>query len=155
MIISPVHTAPLSNTPLIPLSSAPYTPPSNLSFSILNSTVIELTWLPPSIEDRNGIISYYWIQVYEANTSAVSFSLLREVKEDSFPVFIQDLHPFYFYQLRMSAVTVEPGPFTDLISWKLPEDGNLYHLRYACGAYSKSKSGNLYITVISFTPSSG
>lgn len=61
--------------------------------------------------------------MYEANATDVPFSLLREVQEELFPAIIQDLHPFYLYQLRVAAVTVEPGPFSDLIDCTMPEDG--------------------------------
>lgn len=84
---------------------------------------MELKWLTPSIEDRNGIIRHFFIEVYETNTSDVSYSLLREIIEESSPAVVQNLHPYYLYQLRVSAVTVEDGPFSDLISWTMPEDG--------------------------------
>lgn len=114
--------------------SAPNTPPHNVSLSILDSFAIELAWLPPSLEDRNGIIRHYWIELYETNSTDVSFSLLREVLEESFPAVIQNLHPFYLYQLRVSTVTVEPGPFSDFIAWKMPEDGkNVYTVHLSLG----------------------
>lgn len=98
-----------------------------MSLSILNSSAVELTWHPPHLEDRNGIIDHYWIEVYEANSTGVPFSLLSEVMKESFPVVVRDLHPSYSYQLRVAAVTVDSGPFSDLLSCVLPEDGRYMH----------------------------
>ena len=91
--------------------------------SILNSTAIEVTWLPPTIEERNGIIHHYVIAVYESGFGDI-LSFWGESSEDSSPAVVSLLHPFYQYEMRITAVTVEPGPFSTFISWTMPEDGN-------------------------------
>ena len=108
---------------LIFFSTAPSVAPFNVSLSILNPSTVELTWMPPSIEDRNGIIRYYWIHIHEKNMSDAPFQLIREIRVNSSPASIADLHPSYQYQLSISAVTVHSGPFDNLTSWTMPEDG--------------------------------
>ena len=44
----------------------------------------------------------------------------------SSPLHIEDLHPFYDYQLRMAAQTVDIGPYSDIVSWRMPEDGKYF-----------------------------
>ena len=88
---------------------------------MLSSTSVEVAWVPPAIEARNGIIHHYEIVVYEK--SGTTSLLKKKINEEVSPVVVEDLHPFYQYELRMAAVTVEPGPFSDFISWTMPEDG--------------------------------
>ena len=97
--------------------------PSNLSVSIITSSVVELTWTPPTIEHKNGIIRQYTSELYQKSSESESFHLVGEVVEQSSPLHIEDLHPFYDYQLRMAAVTVDIGPYSDIVSWRMPEDG--------------------------------
>ena len=47
----------------------------------------------------------------------------------SSPLHIEDLHPFYDYQLRMATETVDIGPYSDIVSWRMPEDGK-HFLKY-------------------------
>ncbi len=98
---------------------APSAPPTNLSISILDSFSIEVTWLPPAIEDRNGVIRHYKIVIYDEIRDDPSESI-----EESSPAIVHYLHPFYQYELKVATVTVETGPFSDFISWMMPEDGN-------------------------------
>ena len=97
--------------------------PSNLSVSIVTSSVVKLTWIPPTIEHRNGIIRHYTSELYQKNSGSDMFYHVREVVGQSSPLHIEDLHPFFDYQLRMAAHTVDIGPYSDLVSWRMPEDG--------------------------------
>jgi hypothetical protein len=65
------------------------------------------------------------IEVYEANDTDALFSLLRVELEEVSPAVFRDLHPFYLYELQVAAVTVGPGLFSDIITWRMPEDGML------------------------------
>lgn len=118
-----ISPGPLSTAlPVTTFETAPSSPPCNLSLSILSPSAIELTWLPPQEEARNGIIRHYRIRLWEAVSTDTPLSLLKEVHEESFPAIFSGLHPFYHYELRISAVTVSLGPFSDPISWTMPED---------------------------------
>ncbi len=101
----------------------PSQPPFNLSLVVLSPSVVDLTWLPPAFKDRNGIIRQYWIQISEKNNSEAPFTSFRELQEESPPVIMENLHPSYQYQLRVSAVTVDRGPSSEYIAWTMPEDG--------------------------------
>ena len=102
---------------------APSAAPFNISVSELSPSLVELTWAPPPPEERNGVINHYQIQVYEAESNDSLFFLWKDILEESSPTVLQDLHPNYHYQINISAVTVEPGPFSDTLSWRMSEDG--------------------------------
>ena len=122
---TPYRLASCYNSYSVVFFPAPSSPPDNLSLSILDPSAIELTWLPPQEEARNGIIRHYRIQLWEAVSTDAPLSLLKEVQVESFPAIFSSLHPFYHYEVRMAAFTVSLGPFSDPISWTMPEDGNV------------------------------
>jgi len=40
-------------------------------------------------------------------------------------VTVEDLHPHYVYSLAISAVTIGPGPYSQLHTVQMPEDGKI------------------------------
>lgn len=38
---------------------------------------------------------------------------------------VEDLHPHYVYSLAISAVTIGPGPYSQLHTVQMPEDGKI------------------------------
>lgn len=83
---------------------APEAAPVGVSSSRVMATSLTLAWLPP--QTPNGMIRHYVVLVHEVNTGA-NFSH-QALSHTSFS--IGDLHPFYVYQFRVAAVTVEAGP---------------------------------------------
>ena len=82
--------------------------------------------MPPPSAHHNGIIQYYVLNVTEMDT-AVQIQIESLTTEET----ISALHPFYTYEVTLSAVTVSSGPFSSPVVFQLPEDGMfLYNYRY-------------------------
>ena len=85
----------------------------------VNSRALILTWSPPPPEDRNGIIRKYLI-----NISAVeSGEHFYQLTSNTTAVVVDGLHPYYTYSCIVAALTVGTGPFTEVSTVQLPEDG--------------------------------
>ena len=92
--------------------------PSNLTGSVQDSMTILLSWDQP--EGRhNGIIREYRVNITEVETGRV----FQEVFATRNAV-VNGLHPDYTYQWRVTAFTVEEGPYSTSSSITTPEDGN-------------------------------
>lgn len=67
---------------------------------------------------RNGIIRQYKINITELDTGIeiVLYSIITQLT-------VSSLHPFYTYHCRVSAFTVEYGPYTEGFQITTPEDG--------------------------------
>lgn len=106
------------------LTTAPVVPPEDLSFVVLNSRSIALSWSAPSEGDSNGVIRQYRINITEIDTG----NNWQITAIDSNTT-VGALHPFYSYSIRVSAETVDLGPFSNPILVELPEDGNYHFLQ--------------------------
>ena len=82
------------------------------------STSVILRWTPPPTDNINGIVRAYIVAVYEHETGR-SYNLSSPQPELS----IGNLHPFYWYNFSVCAVTVVQGPCTDLYTLRTPEAG--------------------------------
>lgn len=85
----------------------PSGPPQNLSGVAASSTVLTLIWLPPLPLEINGVIRHYMVNVVERHTGArwTFFSVEQTLN-------VGGLHPHYYYDYNVSAVTVGLGPFS-------------------------------------------
>ena len=102
---------------LFPLT-APSAPPANISAVALSPTELYITWQPPVFSQQNGIIRSYMliVSILERGTS--------EQQTSSEPqLMLQDLHPFYTYSFFIAAVTIGPGPFSEIFNIQMPEAG--------------------------------
>ena len=95
----------------------PTAPPQNVGGSALSSSAIMLVWSPPPPLEVNGVIRHYTVEIVERHTTrqwtflAVSPSL-----------HIGSLHPYYYYDVNVSATTVGMGPSSSVYSIRtLPE----------------------------------
>lgn len=61
----------------------------------------------PLPELQNGIIKSYIVTVFEADTN--SLKQIYDNHSDT-SIFLSNLHPFYSYQMSVSAVTIKVGP---------------------------------------------
>ena len=84
----------------------------------MNATSVRATWVPPSPEDRNGIIQGYSVRVVGVHTDA-DFSLTINATE----IIIGGLHPFYSYKFSVAAVTISHGPFSNPFKLMIPPLG--------------------------------
>ena len=96
--------------------------PVNVAATSLSSTSVLLSWNPPLAEQRNGIITEYYINVTEIETGSTS----QLVARDTTQLFIDTLHPYYVYNFFIAAATsVGPGPYSPVFTIQTPEDGEL------------------------------
>ena len=103
-------------------SIAPTAPPLGLSGFARNSDSISLSWTPPLLAERNGMIRHYLINATEVDTGNVYGHVSLNT---NFTLF--SLHPYYTYMITVSAVTVAPGPATSPISIRTDQDGEELH----------------------------
>lgn len=90
--------------------------------SYVDSTSIFLDWDDPPAEQQNGIIREYHINYTELETGNAFFKV---VTTDS--ATISSLHPNYNYYINVTAVTILPGPTSQVIVVMTPEDGMLHN----------------------------
>ena len=102
---------------LFPLT-APSAPPANLSVVALSATELYITWQPPVFSQQNGIIRSYVliVSILERGTS-------EQLTSTEPQLMLHDLHPFYMYSFFIAAVTIGPGPFSEIFSIQMPEAG--------------------------------
>ena len=99
---------------------APSSAPTNIVVSNITSMEFSIEWGPPSLADQNGVIRGYSIALTEKiSATTTSFSVAGNVTLFDF----QDLHPAYTYALEIAAVTVSPGPYSEVMLVKMADDG--------------------------------
>ncbi len=84
----------------------------------MDSRTIYVSWDPPVLDERNGVIRENRITVTELDTGAtfLEFSSVTTAT-------VTSLHPFYAYALTVSSFTVSYGPTSDAVNVTLPPDG--------------------------------
>ena len=82
----------------------------------VSSRSITLVWKPPPISSHNGIIQEYTLRIEETITKPTLF-----YKSQSSNVTLQNLHPYYKYQISVAAVTVDVGPYATITVRTLEE----------------------------------
>lgn len=75
-------------------------------------------WEPPSPIDINGVIQYYSVKIREMETGR--FWTVTVYDQD---LSFASLHPYYNYECRVAAHTIETGPYTDPITIQTNESG--------------------------------
>lgn len=101
---------------ILPL--APGGPPESVSAQPLDPTSLVISWEPPQLELRNGMIQQYTIRITEVETGAVT-TLYTEATT----VNVSSLHPYYTYSCTVAAETIALGPFSYPVQIQLPESG--------------------------------
>lgn len=79
----------------------------------IGSTYIHLTWGHPPDDTHQGVIRLYNIYVEEQETDKKS---LYTTPANETELFIDPLHPFYVYHIKVAAVTVKEGNATSISS---------------------------------------
>ena len=97
--------------------AAPTLPPANISVEIVSSRQVFVSWIPPEMNARNGVIRRYIINLTRVDRNDPS-SMTSDVTSITLPVL-----PFRRYLISVAAVTVETGPFSDDTEFETPEDG--------------------------------
>ena len=91
------------------MSTAPTSPPLNLSPVTSISTSVTLSWAPPPTQFQNGVIMGYTLQVFNSQQG-----LLRETNTSSNGSTVDSLNPDTTYLFKVAAMTVVGrGPYSD------------------------------------------
>ena len=77
-------------------------------------------WQPPPFEEINGDIRHYTISIVEVETGQ-EFETMTNITQAT----VRSLHPYYNYMCKVRAETILPGPFSDMISVLLLEEGEV------------------------------
>ena len=94
------------------MSTAPTSPPLNLSPVASTSTSVTLSWAPPPTQYQNGVIMGYTLQVFNSQQG-----LLRETNTSSNGSTVDSLRPYTTYLFRVAAMTVAGrGPYSGNVS---------------------------------------
>ena len=104
----------------------PHGPPLGFQATHINSSALRLTWEPPTPEHQNGIIRYYVINA----TALENGEHFQWRTTNTLSLIVSGLHPYYNYHLFIRAETIGPGPFSDILSTLMPEDGNYHKIFY-------------------------
>ena len=104
--------------PFLNFCVAPGGPPESVGVQPLDSTSLVVSWEPPQLELRNGVIQRYTIRITELETGAVTTLYTEETT-----VNVTSLHPFYTYSCSVAAETTVLGPFSYPVEIQLPESG--------------------------------
>ena len=96
--------------------------PLNLNGNASSSSTIQLQWDPPPAQYHNGEIDSYTV-LCKTNTNGEDIVLTYSSLTTN--ITISGLHPYYTYNCSVSAVTVDQGPFSDIIHITTMEEGKL------------------------------
>ncbi|CAH1243678.1 SDK1 [Branchiostoma lanceolatum] len=95
------------------VQGVPSSPPQNVTVEAETPTSLLVSWKPPPLQDRRGIITKYRVYYYVTPTvsgqrmAPVEQSVAVNITDDSQPVqfSLSGLEPFTSYRVRLSAVT--------------------------------------------------
>lgn len=99
----------------------------NLSGIAVHSQALLLTWMPPPVNEQNGIIRSYEVYVTETETG-----ILKNYTTSSTNITLADLHPFYTYSCVISAITVSEGPASNPVIITTPQDSKFIKMLLFC-----------------------
>ena len=115
--------------------TVPNSPPQNFQGTAVSSRSISLNWDSPLLEDQNGIIIGYIINVTLVETEE-NFNLFS----NSNNITVGLLRPYSTYRLKIAGQTVVGiGTFSVAITIRTPEDGKST-LPYCCDSFAHHAS---------------
>ena len=100
--------------------TAPSGPPQQLQVLSVTSTNVTLSWVPPSLQQQNGVIRNYTVNICHPKTDNCWSELSGNTQYT-----VSELHPFYTYLINVAATTIDSGPPTGYKSVTCLEDGML------------------------------
>ncbi len=100
------------------LTVAPSGTVISLAVSAPTSRTVTVTWTQPLTSETNGIIKYYQVHIIAAETLQTFLN-----KTDKTTFTLNNAHPFYTYTVKVAAVTVATGPYTQELTVTTPQDG--------------------------------
>ena len=79
--------------------------------------------MPPPLIDQNGNIREYMVVITENETGDG-----LEFTSPTTTLTVSSLHPYYYYQCKVSAYTIDHGPYSEDVTVRTLEDGMLIKL---------------------------
>ena len=84
------------------------------------SRAVMLAWTPPQMQQQNGIIRRYII-----NLTSIADGTELIIYSQTTTTLVHNLRPFTNYTCSVSAETVAQGPFSPPVLVQTPEDGKI------------------------------
>ena len=113
------YEAKLDHGIILCLSTAPTSPPLNISVTVQSSRSLYVTWELPSSEDRNGMITRYIL-----NVTSVPDGDTIQLTSNTTQFTYDSLQPYTTYTIAIAAETnAGIGPFSQAATLTTPEDG--------------------------------
>ena len=84
----------------------------------LGPSSIHITWDPPLVEDHNGIIREYRVNITQKSTQYFAQEITNQTQ-----IIITNLKPYHIYHCYIVAVTVDKGPYTEAVTVLTEEAG--------------------------------
>ena len=98
--------------------AVPSSSPTGIAYSSVTSTTAAVAWSALSLEDKNGMVRYYLVNVTETNTG-----LQYQIQSTTQYITLNNLHPYYTYNVQIAAYTIGPGPYSNVAILTTAEDG--------------------------------
>ena len=97
---------------------APSSSPTALQIVSVGSKSFSVTWLPPLLQDQNGIIRQYRLLIYNISTGSIIYNFTTVNQH----AIVSNLQPYSSYNLSVSAYTVSAGPYSDFLMVTTEQD---------------------------------
>ena len=104
---------PLSNN-----TAAPAQPPEGVAVEVHDSHSMTASWNPPNFQ-QNGIIRTYLINLTVVYEEEATYQYTSNITT----IFIERLVAYRTYSIRVAAVTVAVGPYSESVYANTPETG--------------------------------
>ena len=101
--------------------AVPSQAPTILSIDLVTSTSFIVKWRIPRKNESNGFVRYFMLKVTENHSS----TLLDEFRVYGVTKKVDNLHPYYTYDVRIAMVTTATGPYSPAYMVQTKEAGVL------------------------------
>ena len=96
----------------------PDSAPLHASGISLGPSSIHITWDPPAVEDHNGVI-----REYRVNVTQIATQYYTQLVTNQTQIIIENLKPYHIYHCYVSAITIDEGPYTTAVTVLTDEAG--------------------------------
>lgn len=89
----------------------PTAPPQNITNTVHSPTRVSFVWSPPPPREINGLLRFYIIELLERHTRRdwIFFAIDPDIT-------ISSLHPYYLYDFKVTAYTIDRGPYSEVVT---------------------------------------
>ena len=91
--------------------TVPTAAPQNITNTVHSATTVSFVWSPPPPREINGLLRFYIIELLERQTGRdwIFFAIDPDIT-------IGSLHPYYLYDFKVTAYTIDRGPYSDIVT---------------------------------------